>query len=38
MVFRCGDPLASTAAFDTIETAIVAGRVIPRTALSADGK
>jgi imidazolonepropionase-like amidohydrolase len=30
-----GDPLASTAAFDTIETVIVKGRVVVRKALSA---
>jgi imidazolonepropionase-like amidohydrolase len=29
------DPLASTAAFDTIETVLVRGRVVPRSALSA---
>jgi imidazolonepropionase-like amidohydrolase len=29
------DPLVSTAAFDTIETVIVAGRVIPRATLAA---
>ena len=29
------DPLASTAAFDTIETVLVRGRVVPRAALSA---